>query len=331
MPSAQQSKTQLKGVVALLFAALIWGSSFVAQSIGMESIDAFTFTAVRSLLGGTALLPVIFLSRGRAGGSEKHAGTSGYPIASASDTSIHPAQGFRKQLLFSAVPEIKYGVLLGIVFSLAQNFQQFAFYWSTSGKIGFITAFYMFFVPLIGIFLRKKIPFLTWVSVFGGIVGLYFLSFAGGGLEGVNRGDLLALCASVFYAIHILMIEKLAPEADGILLSCVQFFTGGILSTVLMLLFEHPQLSQIRLAILPLLYSGVVCCGVAYTLQIIGQKYCEATAASLLMCAESVFAVIFGAIILHERMTGRELLGCAIMFCSILLSQVPGDKKRAVS
>ena len=300
--TAKQNKTQLKGVLMLLLTALVWGSSFVAQSIGMEKIQAFTFTAVRTILGALVLLPIILI-RGK----------------------IRSTKVFGKKTLW-------YGLILGIIFSFAQNFQQFAFYYSTSGKIAFVTALYMFFVPIFGIFLRKRIPFLTWLCVIAGFVGLYFLCMNPSDLTAINKGDILAFICAIFYAVHILVIERFAPEVDGIELSCVQFAVASVISFVLMFIFETPQIPAIISAGPSLAYSGIMSCGLAYTFQIIGQKYTEATVASLLMCTESVFAVITAAIVLHEMLTGREIIGCTIMFIAIVVSQVsesPSGKRAA--
>lgn len=294
---ASTPKTQIKGVIILLLTAFIWGTSFVAQSIGMEKIEAFTFNGIRTLMGGIVLLPVI-LFRTRI-----------------TDKSVLPQNKDTKKAL-------KYGGILGLIFCIASNLQQFAFNDSTAGKIAFITALYMFFVPVLGLFIRKRVPLLTWICVVFGFIGLYFLCMNPEQLGAINHGDFLAFLCSIFYAVHILCVEKFAKEVDGTLLSCIQFFVGGTISLLLMFIFETPVLSDILAVAKPLLYSGIMSCGVAYTFQIIGQKYTEATIASLLMCMESVFAVLSSAIILHEHLTGREILGCTIMFAAIILSQI---------
>lgn len=295
-----KTKTQLKGVLLLLITAFIWGTSFVAQSIGMEKIEAFTFNGIRTVMGGVFLLPVIVIRE---------------LISKRNDNKTTRKNIFTKKAL-------KYGIILGCIFCVASNFQQYAFYYSTAGKIAFITALYMFFVPIIGLFIKKRVPLLTWICVVCGFVGLYFLCITPDQIGSINRGDFLALICAFFYAIHILCVEKFAREVDGTLLSCLQFFVGGGISLVLMFIFETPVMSDILAAGKPLLYSGIMSCGIAYTLQIIGQKYTEATIASLLMCMESVFAVLSAAVILHEYLTGREVVGCIIMFVAIILSQI---------
>lgn len=294
-------KTQLKGVFILLLTAFIWGTSFISQSVGMEKIDAFTFNGIRTILGALFLLPIIIIK----------------------DTLQKPTKNndslSSKQI---NIETTKKGLILSIPFFIATNLQQFAFYYSTSGKIAFITAMYMLFVPILGLFVRKRISIVTWLCIILGFVGLYFLCIEPDKATDINKGDLLALGCAFFFAIHILFIEKYSVDVDGAKLSCTQFAFGGTLSCVCMFIFEQPNLKDILSVTGPLLYSGIMSCGVAYTLQIIGQKYTEATIASLLMCAESVFAVIAGAIILHELMSGREILGCIIMFAAIILSQL---------
>ncbi len=285
-------RTTPKGIVLLLITALIWGSSFVAQSIGMESVDAFTFTGIRTTLGMLFLLPITLI--------------------------INKGFDFRKKML-------KKGLILGIVFSIAQNFQQFAFYYSTSGKIAFITAFYMFFVPLFSvIFLKKKIAVLTWISILMGLAGLFFLCIDPQDLTNINTGDILALICAVFYAVQIMLVDKFLEDegTSGVQLSFMEFFVAAIISLVAMFVFEQPVIGEIKTAAPALMYSGIMSCGIAYTLQIVGQKHASPVVASLLMCLESVFAVITAAIILHEAMSPMELAGCLIMFAAIIISQV---------
>lgn len=295
-------KTTPKGIILLTITAFIWGSSFVAQSVGMESIDAFTFNGIRSILGALSLVPVILI----------------FDITAKKKAGIKELEEKRKKDRNA----LKYGIPLALIFCIASNFQQFAFYYSTSGKIAFVTAIYMFFVPMISVFMKKRVALLTWICVFFGFVGLYMLCIGGNGFDGINKGDLLALGCAFFYAIQIIMIDSLAPKCDGLKLSATEFGIAGIISIILMFIFETPEISSIKTATVPLLYSGLMSCGVAYTLQILGQKHADATVASLLMCMESVFAAICGAIILHERMTAIEILGCAIMLLAIILSQV---------
>lgn len=295
-------QTQPKGIFILLLTAFIWGTSFVSQSVGMESVDAFTFMAIRTLLGASVLLPFILI-RDKV-------------------NSRSMSQSEIKQRKNQDKKTIKCGLILGLILCVATNLQQFAFYYSTAGKIAFITAMYMFFVPLIGLLFGKRIPLITWLCIVLGFIGLYFLSFSkGNGFSDLNKGDILAFFCAIFFCFQILLIEKYSQYCDGIKLSCVQFYTAGFITLILMFIFEKPQWHLIKAAAVPILYSGIMSCGLAYTFQIIGQKYCEATIASLLMCMESVFAAISAAIIIHEKMNGREIAGCVIMFAAILITQ----------
>lgn len=284
-------KTRPQGIVLLLITAIVWGSSFVAQSIGMEKIDAFTFTGIRTMLGVIVLLPVSLL--------------------------INRGFDFSRKTLFA-------GLILGLDFSLAQNFQQFAFYYSTSGKIAFITAFYMFFVPLISvIFLKKKVHLMVWGAILLGLVGLFLLCINPQDMTAINPGDILALICAVFFAVQIILIDHfLSQGISGVQLSLMEFAVAMVVSLVLMFIFEKPQTGSIMEAGPALLYSGIMSCGIAYTFQILGQKYTSPVVASLLMCLESVFAVIAGALILHEGMSFKEGLGCVLMFLAIILSQL---------
>lgn len=294
-------KTQFKGVFLLLLTAFIWGSSFVAQSVGMESVEGFTFNGIRTLIGAAVLLPVILI---RSAADKKKP----------SEMTAEQKKAANKKLIIS-------GSIIGVALCVASNFQQFAFNYSSPGKIAFITAFYMFFVPLIGLFIGKRVPAVTWLCIMLGTVGLYFLCIGDEGLSGINKGDVLTLICAVCYAVHILLIERLAPGADSVKISCIQFLVSGAISCILMFIFETPSLTAIKACIIPLLYSGVMSCGFAYTFQIVGQKYTESTVASLLMCTESVFGVVCSAILVHEQLLPREYIGCAIMFVAIVLSQ----------
>lgn len=302
----KMKKTQIKGIIMLLLTAFIWGSSFVAQSVGMEEVQAFTFGGIRTLMGAAALLPVIII--------KDLASAKNLTLAQKADKKSADRRSYKR------------GVVLGVILCVASNFQQWAFNYTASGKIAFITAFYMLFVPILGLFMKKRVPLFTWCCAAMGCAGLYFLCVAGNGIGGINKGDALSFVCSIFFAVHILAIERLADGCDALKLSFTQFLVSGGITIVLMFIFDSPDPTAIRAAMIPLLYSGVLSCGVAYTLQIIGQKYTEATLASLLMCMESVFGVLCGAIFLKERLTAYEIIGCAIMFTAIILSQTVPTK-----
>lgn len=305
-------KTQFKGVFILLITAFVWGTSFIAQRLGTdEGVQAFTFQGIRTLLGALVLLPFILI-RDKVSAKKM------------TDEQLQERKKTDKKTLI-------YGSILGIVLCAATDLQQFSFYWvESAGKIAFITAMYMFFVPIIGLFFGKRVPLITWICVIMGFIGLYFLCFKSGeGFGSIGKGEICAFLCALFFCLQILLIEKFAPDCDGIKLSCVQFAVSGTISFILMWIFEKPQIAALKQALAPILYSGIMSCGVAYTFQIIGQKYCEATIASLLMCMESVFAVlaevllsVFGIFGLSRVITTRELIGCIIMFAAIILSQL---------
>lgn len=295
-----KNKTAL-GFVLLFITALVWGLAFVAQSVGSESLGVFTFSASRMLLGGLALLPVALIK---------------FALEyKKSEDKPKVIKAYRGSVLK--------GLLLGVVFCVACNFQQYAFVYSSAGKVAFITAMYVLFVPFMCLFLKQKIKPISWICAGAGIVGVFFLCIDFSSFDGVNIGDALALCGAVLFAIHIILIDRFGRDADGITLSATQFLVGGAISIVPMLIFELPiSLEAVQNAIIPILYAGLCSCGIAYTFQILGQKYVESTFASLIMSTESVFAVIFSAIILKEQMKPLEILGCVIMFIAIVTPQI---------
>lgn len=294
-------KTKPIGVIVLLFTSLIWGTAFTAQSLGQQNVDTFTFNGIRMLIGAVTLLPVILirdLIRVKKSKIEKN--------------------GLFKENKRSYLC----GAILGAVLCTASNFQQEAFKYTAAGKIAIITAVYMFLVPIFGLLIKKKTPLLTWICIVIGFTGLYFLSIDPDAPLQLNHGDLLTLVCAGCFAVQILLIERFSDTCDGIKLAFAEFFTAGLISLILMFIFEKPQWENIKNAAFPILYTGVMSCGVAYTFQIIGQKYTEATVASLIMCSESVIGAIASAIILHETMSGREITGCVIMVFAIVLSQI---------
>lgn len=295
----------------LLLTAAIWGVAFVAQSVGMDYVGPFTFNAVRSLLGGIVLIPCIVLLKRINAGSKDTAGV-------AECESGDPA-GQRKVLLTG-------GVACGVLLCIASNLQQFGIMYTSVGKSGFITAMYIVLVPVLGIFLKKKAGIKIWCSVAIAVGGLYLLCMTDSGFS-IQKGDLLLLLGAVIFSFHILTIDYFSPKVDGVKMSCIQFFTCGILSMVCMFLFEQPQIGAILQAWMPIVYAGVLSCGVAYTLQIVGQKGMNPTVASLILSMESVISVIAGWLILHQKLSGRELLGCVLMFAAIILVQLPERKR----
>ena len=290
---------QLRNSLLLLLTATIWGVAFVAQSVGMDYVQPFTFNGIRSIIGGLVLIPCIFLLNRLKSPSE--------PIQKSSSR-----------------PLLAGGILCGLCLFAASSFQQFGIKYTTVGKAGFITACYIVIVPILGLFLKKKCSPLIWVSVLLALVGLYFLCMSGS--ISLGLGDLLVLIGAFLFSIHILVIDHYSPLADGVQLSCIQFFVCGVLSLICMFLFETPDLSMILMAWLPILYAGVLSCGVAYTLQVVGQKNMNPTLASLILSMESCISVLAGWLILGQALSSRELLGCVLMFAAIILAQIPVQK-----
>ena len=293
-----------KNTLMLFLTAFIWGSAFVAQSVGMDYVGPFTFSCVRSFIGGIFLIPCIwFLDQWRT----KNDGTEGEKKAVSKE---------EKKM------ELLGGICCGLALCVATNLQQIGMQYTTVGKAGFITALYIVLVPIFGIFLKKKVEARIWVSVMISVVGLYLLCITDKLVLG--KGDTLVLLCAVVFTLHILVIDYFSPKADGVRIACIQFFITGILSAIPMLLFETPRLSDIFAAAVPVLYAGVLSSGVAYTLQIVAQKDADPTVASLILSLESVFSVLGGWMILGQKLSIREIAGCILMFSAIILAQLPG-------
>lgn len=297
-------KSQLKGNICLLIAALLWGTTFVAQSEGTDLVDPFTYLASRSYIGCIVLIPVIMFMDAL----KKRNGT--YKKADKTEN---------KMLL-------KGGVLCGIVLCAASGFQQFGMWLDASaGDAGFITALYILIVPVMGLFFKKKVGVKVWVGVVIALLGLYLLTEK----FSFNAGTLMVLVCAFVFAVHIMVIDYFSPKVDGVRLSCIQFFVTAILATVLMFIFEKPSLNAIIDAAIPILYAGVMSSGIAYTLQIVGQKYTDPTVASMIMSLESVFALLSGMIIQPEQNPFKliKIMGCAAIFVAIIIAQLPDKKK----
>ena len=305
----------------LALTALIWGSAFVAQSVGMDYLGPFTFNSIRSAMGGLVLLPILFILKGRGRKSGQPESAAGEPSAGesfASESSAGESSvGDRKTLVTG-------GILCGIALAVASSLQQIGIVYTSAGKAGFITALYILIVPIIRLFLGRRAGRKVWIGVALAMAGMYFLCITDG--FSISKGDFLVFLCAVIFSVHILVIDHFAPKVDGVALSCIQFFVCGILCAVPMLALERPRVDEILAAWMPLAYAGVLSCGVAYTLQVIAQKNTDPTVASLLLSLESVFSVLTGWVILGERLSGRELFGCALVFAAVLLAQLPGKK-----
>ncbi len=289
----------------LLLTALIWGTAFVFQRVGMERIEPITFNAARMALATIAIGPVAFLTQ-RKGQKSSETRT------------VEEQKQYKRNTIIG-------GICCGCFLSLGSILQQMGLVYTTAGKAGFITAMYMLLVPIIGfVFFKKKNTWLVWLSVLLGVVGMYFLCISGE--FRLSYGDSLVCICAVFFSCHILCCDHFAGCGDPIWISAIQFATVTVISSVAAMIAEKPNVEKLVSAVIPILYCGVVSGGIGYTLQIVAQKYTDPTIASLLMSMESVFAVIAGVILLHEHMSIRELSGCVIMLVAIVLVQIPLPK-----
>lgn len=276
------------GELQLLLAALLWGISLVSQKLGMVHLGPFSFSAIRLLIGAGVLVPVYFL--------------------------LH-----RLKLSTGDHRVLKPGILLGVLIFTALSFQQFGLLETSAGKAAFITTLYIVIVPVIGIFLKKKMQLSNWLGVLLGLVGLYLLSVQADFT--VNRGDILLLIGALFWSGQILVIDRYSAHHDGVLLSMTQFLVAGSLFLLFSLWREQMTWDAVWLSRGPILFAGIIAVGVAYTLQIFGQRSVPPALASMIMSLEAVFAVFAGMIFLNERLSMREVIGCIVMFMAILLSQ----------
>ncbi|MBR1764074.1 MAG: DMT family transporter [Ruminococcus sp.] len=297
---------KLLGSLLLTLTALIWGTAFAAQRKGMESIEPITFTAARNVLSAAAVGLAAFI-----------AGLGGRDRGGLADAERRVR---RKNTVIG-------GVCCGCFLASASIFQQMGVVYTTAGKAGFITAMYMLLVPVIGfVFFRRRNPLTVWLAVAVGVLGMYLLCMDGG--FRLTRGDALVCVCAVLFSCHILCCDHFARLGDPLWISAIQFLTTMVISGAAAFIMERPTWTKIASAAVPILYCGIVSGGIGYTLQMVAQRFTDPTVASLLMSLESVFAVIAGALLLGERMSGRELVGCAVMFAAIVLVQLPERKKQ---
>ena len=319
-----------KNAFMLILTAFIWGTAFVAQSVGMDYVQPFTFNGVRSLIGAVALLPCILLLGKRqsvgetvaAKGATDQNGVADQKGAADQECVAETSVGDSNKTLIIG------GILCGICLFVASSLQQTGIQYTSAGKAGFITALYIIFVPVLGIFFHKKVGWKIWLAVVLALMGLYFLCIKEG--FSIGRGDIYVFACALVFSIHILVIDYFSPKVDGVKLSCIQFLVCGLLSFPCMFLWESPDIHAILLAKIPILYAGVLSCAVGYTFQIIGQTGMNPTIASLLMSLESTFSVLAGWVILQETLSAREAFGCVLMFVAIILAQLPDKKKKEI-
>lgn len=299
--------SQLKSSLMLTLTAFIWGVAFVAQSVGMDYVGPFTFNSVRAFIGGLVLLPMLpLLDR-----------LNGRP----SEELKAERRAQKKTLIIG-------GIVCGALLATASSLQQIGIIYTTAAKAGFITALYIVLVPILGIFMKKRPSALVWVGVALAAAGMYLLCIKED--FSIGFGDIMMLLCALAFSFHIIAIDHFSPQVDGVRLSMIQFFVCSVLCAFPMLFSEKPTVSAIWDAKLPILYAGMLSCGVAYTLQIIGQKNMNPTVASLILSLESVFSCLAGWLILNEALSAKELAGCALVFIAILLAQLPmpvGKKK----
>jgi len=295
-------KTALRSSFLLFLAAFIWGVAFVAQSVGMVYMGPFSFNGARFLMGSIVLLPLVLYRRKK-------------------DKEKQVKRADLKTTLTG-------GVCCGLALCSAALLQQFGIMYTTVGKAGFITTLYIIIVPIMGIFLKKKVPGKVWLAAVIAAVGMYLLcmneSFR------LSRGDTYVCICAILFSVHILVIDYFSPKADGVELSCLQFLTAGVICSVGALILEKPQLSDFIDGIVPLAYAGIMSSGVAYTLQVVGQKDLDPTVASLILSLESVVSMLAGWVILGQALSPRELFGCILVFGAVILVQLPDKGLQAV-
>lgn len=296
-------KKEIRAVFILLLTAAIWGFAFVAQRVGMDHIGAFTYNGIRFALGSISLLPVIYFFGRKSGDS----GDDEEKVDADLKTTL------------------KAGIIAGSILFVAASFQQVGLIYTTAAKAGFITSLYIVLVPILGIFLKQKTHYTTWIGAVTAVVGLYLLSINDNFT--IEIGDFLMIVGAFFWAGHIQVIGKFVSKVDAIKLSSAQFATCSVFSLITAFIFEDIYLSGIIAATVPILFGGIMSAGVAYTLQAVGQKHAKPSHAAIALSMEAVFAAIGGILLLNETMPLRGYLGCALMLAGMLITQTENIKK----
>lgn len=293
-------KAALRSSFLLFLAAFIWGVAFVAQSVGMDYMGPFTFNGARFLMGSAVLTPLIIINRKK-------------------NRENNQAKTKRKDTITG-------GICCGLALCSAALFQQIGILYTTVGKAGFITTLYIIIVPIMGIFLKKKVPGRVWIGAAIAAFGMYLLCMSE--RLALSRGDTYVFICAILFSVHILVIDYFSPKADGVELSCLQFLTAGVICSVIAVFVEKPVLQNFIDGIIPLAYAGIMSSGVAYTLQVVGQKDLDPTVASLILSMESVVSMLAGWVILGQALSRRELSGCVLVFTAVILVQLPERKKK---
>ena len=303
IPTKTSKFQRYRSNVFLFIAALIWGTAFVAQREGVDVLHPITYNGIRNFVGCIALMPVILIMTA----SSRKKGTQ---------IKMNP-----KTLIIG-------GIICGIILFTASTLQTMALVDADEGKAGFMTALYLIIVPIIGIFMGKKVRPVIWISVVLATFGLYFLCVKEGTSFSFNKSELLLLACAFVFALHIIAIDYFSPKVDGVKLSFIQFFVVGIISLVYIIAVDRPSFEEIKACTIPILYAGVMSSGVAYTFQILGQKNAEPAVASIIMSMESLFALLAGILISGNEPGVRAIAGCAFMMVAIILVELPERKPK---
>ena len=309
------NKHQVRQSCLLFLAAFIWGVAFVAQSNAMAYVEPFTFMAVRNYIGGFVLVIYLLILKGM-GAPAREPAKEAY------------GRKTPKWMLKLGIDRYHLlgGMICGTFLCIAGNLQQIGIQYTSVGKTGFLTAVYIILVPILGIFLKKKAGIRVWLGVAIALAGLYLLCVTE--KFTIVPADFMLLGCALVFAMQILAVDFFIDRVDGVKLSCIQFFTCAVLSTVGMVIFEHPSIHAMLQAWLPILYAGVFSSGVAYTLQVVGQRDMNPTVASMILSLESVFSALAGWVLLKQVLSTKELLGCGLVFVAIILAQLPGKSQK---
>ena len=316
-----------KGNLLLLLTSFIWGSAFVAQSSGMDYVGPYTYNMARNVLAFLFLIPVIYVIGKKKGVTDNAGSGTGIDEAASGEANW-------KSILLPDRTTLVGGIYCGLVMAVASSLQQIGITMTTAGKAGFITALYIILVPLMGVFIGKKIPRIIWFCVVLAMAGFYLLCVKEG--FSISKGDILVLFCSVGFSVHIMTIDHFTSKGvDGVKMACIQFAVAAIVMTPVMFALENPSVSGLLSAWMTIAYAGILSSGVGFTLQIVAQKDTDPTTATLIMSLESVFAAVSGCLFLNEVLLPKEILGCILVFVAVILAQVPlptkSKEKRTVA
>ena len=310
-----------------MLTSFIWGSAFVAQSSGMDYVGPYTYNMARNVLAFLFLIPVIYVIGKKKGGTDNTGSGTGIDEAAFGKANW-------KSILLPDRTTLVGGIYCGLVMAVSSSLQQIGITMTTAGKAGFITALYIILVPLMGVFIGKKIPRIIWFCVVLAMAGFYLLCVKEG--FSISKGDILVLFCSVGFSVHIMTIDHFTSKGvDGVKMACIQFAVAAIVMTPVMFALENPSVSGLLSAWMTIAYAGILSSGVGFTLQIVAQKDTDPTTATLIMSLESVFAAVSGCLFLNEVLLPKEILGCILVFVAVILAQVPlpvkSKEKRTVA